>query len=343
MKRLRMSGVRAKASATPIAALVGVCVLFAVLNPTFASLANAKVILGDAAVLMLVSLGMTTVVRTGGVDLSLAVSLDLGAMVSIALLHDNYIFVIAIAGGMLAGVVVGAVNAVLIVGVGMDPVLTTLGTLFVGEGIQQVYTQGGATIFIPPETAPTAFQTLGQGTLLGFPVPMFVALGGVLIFWVILERARYGRSLAAIGAQRRAAEIAGLRVRRDLVIAYLLSGLVGAVAGITLSATISSFNPESGFSYLLDAVGAVFIGATLHREGRPNVIGSVVGVLFFGIVANGMNLAGLPFQWQTMVKGILLLAILLLNLALRQERAVLRQIVRAIAASVQTTSWRSAR
>lgn len=304
---------------TPVVALAAICALFTILNPTFASLGNAQVIVGHAAVLTLVALGMTVVVRTGGVDLSIAVAVDFGALVTVAMMHDGYTFPFALVGGVLAGVLLGCINALLIVGAGMDPILTTLGTLFLGQGAQAVYTEGGSPIFLPVESIPDAFYELGHLTLLGLPVAVFIALAAVAAFWVLLEKSTFGRTLVAIGAQRPAAEAAGLPVRRDLFLAYVICGGIGAFAGVVLSAGVSSYTPEAGYGYLLDAVGAVFVGTTMHKEGRPNVLGTLLGVLFFGVISNGMVLAGIPFQWQRIAEGGLLLAVLGANMALRRS------------------------
>jgi ribose transport system permease protein len=321
----------------PLAVFAATCAMFTALNPRFATTANVKIVLAQVAVLTIVTMAMTMIVRTGGVDLSLAIGLDLGALVAIALMREGYIFPIGLAGGVLAGALVGSANALMIVAGRMDPILTTLGVFFVGQGIQQAYTKGGAPQYLPADVAPDAFKSLGHGELLGLPVPVFVALAVIVGFYVLLERTRYGRSLAAIGAQPRAAVIAGLRVRRDVAAAYVLSGIVGALAGIVFSAVISSYVPQSGFGYLLDSVGAVFIGMSLHPANRPNVAGSVLGVLFFGVLANGMNLAGIPFQWQSIAKGGLLLLVLSGNAMLRRSQPSLLSRVRRALVPVTTS------
>jgi ribose transport system permease protein len=301
----------------PVGIFVATCALFSALNSQFATVSNIKIVLAQVAVLAIVTMAMTMIVRTGGADLSLAIALDLGGLVAVAMMRDGYMFELALLGGLAAGFVVGSLNALMIVVGRMDPILTTLGMLFVGQGVQQTYTEGGASIFLPADVAPAAFTELGRGEVLGLPNPVLVAIAVIVGFYFLLERTRFGRSLVAIGTQPTAAVIAGLRVRRDIARAYILSGVVGALAGIVLAAVVASYVPQSGFAYLLDSVGAVFIGMSLHPERRPNVLGSVLGVLFFGVLANGMNLAGIPFQWQSIAKGALLLGVLGANAALR--------------------------
>jgi ribose transport system permease protein len=300
-------------------AFAAVCVFFAVRAPSFATGGNVEQILSQGAVLALVAVAMTTVVRAGGIDLSVGVSLDIGALVAVSLLEDGYITTVAIIAGLLAGAGLGALNALLIVRAGINPFLATLSLMFIGQSVQRVYTSGGEPIYLRPSAVPESFETIGRGEIAGLPVQVVLAAVVLLIFYVLLERARGGRELTATGAAPRAARVAGLRVGRITAMAYILSGTVCALAGIVLASGLSSYIPLSGNYYLLDAIGCVFIGAVLHPQARPNVPGTLLGVLFFGVLANGLNLLGVGFYWQGFARGVLLLVVLGLGLVAHRQ------------------------
>jgi len=301
-----------------------VCLFFTLRSDAFATGGNIEQILSQGAVLALVAMAMTVVVRAGGIDLSVGVALDIGALVAVSLLEDRYVTWIAVPAGVLAGAVLGSINALLIVRARINPFLATLSMLFIGQSIQRVYTEGGEPIYLRPSLVPESFAAIGRDQLLGLPVQVWLAVVVAVAVYVFLERLRAGRELTAVGAREDAARVAGLRVRRLTALAYILSAATCALAGIVLASGLSSYVPLSGDYYLLDAIGAVFMGAVLHPQGRPNVPGTLLGVLFFGVLANGLNLLGVGFYWQGLARGVLLLAVLGLGLiAHRQGRVKL--------------------
>jgi ribose transport system permease protein len=301
----------------PIAFAV-VCILFSVASPAFAQPANVLNILDHSAILLVVSMAMTTVIVAGGMDLSVGVALDLGAMVAVGFMDEGGAWPAAIPLGLLTGLLVGLFNAFLIVKVGIGPFLATLGVMFIGQSIQRIYTLGGEPIYMMD--MPKGYLFLGRGDLFGVPFETVVAALVLLTFYLFIERTTHGKRLRALGLQYEAARVAGVRVEFYAAMAYALSGLTCALAGVLLSSSLSAYVPISGGFYLLDAIGATFIGTTIDPEARPNVLGTLLGVLFFGVVTNGLNLVGLNFYWKTVAKGVLIFLALALG-SLGQRRS----------------------
>lgn len=304
-----------------VLALVAVIIVFSIVSPIFLTLPNIANILSQSAILAIVAIGLTFVVASGGIDLSIAVSYDLGAMVAIMLLSAGFGWIPAILLGLLAGALIGLFNGFFVVKVKITPFLVTLGTLFIGESIQKIMTHGGEPIFLPGMDE--AFKFLGSGSLfvfeslegtrIDFKFSILIALLIAIIAHFVLKRTIFGRHLYAVGSQKEAAHLSGVPIKRYTLYAFVLSGVICAFAGMIGASVLTGFTPLSGQYFLMDAIGAVFIGSTLNRKGYTNITGTLIGVLFFGIVANGLNLIGLNFYWQAVARGLLIFLILALN------------------------------
>lgn len=302
-------------------ALAAIMITFTVLTPTFLTGGNLLAVLNQTAILALVAVGMTIVVRAGGIDLSIGVALDLAALAAASAIAEGYRVWVAVAAGLLFGLLVGAVNAALIIALRIPPFLATLSVWFIGTSAQQLLTGGGAPVYLPKSRVPEEFALWGNGYVAGLPVPLVAAILVAAVAAFALDRTRWGRELTISGEQPSASRIAGKRVGALGASAYLAGALVAALAGVVLASRTYGFIPASGQLYVLDAIGAVFIGATLSRYGRVSVPGTLVGVLIFALLANGMNLAGLSFFWQGLGRGTALLLVLLLGVVLsRQDR-----------------------
>jgi ribose transport system permease protein len=297
-----------------------ILLVFSLMSSNFLQTDNLLQVLNQSAILALAAAAMTIVVRAGGIDLSIGVSLDLGALAAAALIADGYVPGVALVGGVLFGLTVGLVNAFLIVVLRIRAFLATLSMWFIGTSLQQVLSGGGAPIYLPKSTVPDGFAVLGNGTVGGLPVPVLVAIIVVLVAWMALDRSRWGRVLTAAGEQPSATRIAGRLTGVSLAGAYVLASALAALAGVILASRTYGFIPASGQLYVLDAIGAVFIGATLSKLGRPNLLGTMVGVLIFALLANGMNLIGLSFYWQGLARGSALLLVLLISVVLARHR-----------------------
>ncbi|MDN4609539.1 ABC transporter permease [Arthrobacter burdickii] len=311
--------------------LAGILLVFSILSPVFFSGDNLLGVLNQAAILALVAIGMTVVVRAGGIDLSIGVALDLAALAAAATIAEGYVPWVAVTVGLAFGASVGLVNAFLIVVLRIPSFLATLSVWFIGTSVQQLLTGGGAPIYLQKSRVPEGFALWGNGSLLGVPIPLVLAAVVAVVVYVALDKTRWGRELTVTGEQRTASRISGKRVSGLAVSAYLIGAGAAALGGVVLASRTYAFIPASGQLYVMDAIGAVFIGATLSRFGRVSVPGTLVGVLIFALLANGMNLIGLSFFWQGLARGVALLVVLLLGILLTRTPRTPPALVRLLA------------
>jgi ribose transport system permease protein len=294
-----------------VLALVAVFAFLSVEAPGFFTPSNLlNILVNNFALLALVSLGMTLVISTGGIDLSVGTSIDLGSLVFISLISSHYPFFVALLGGALGALAVGIFNAFLIAVLGITPFLATLGTLFIGESVQQLATNGGQPIYLITGNLPAGFTFIGRGTLIGIPFPFYIVAASMGVFFLLIHATRFGRQVVAFGAKAGVAWYSGVRIRHLSAWVYILSAIVCGLAGIVLSSTVKAYVPLSGNAYLLDAIGATFIGTTLHPLSRPSVVGTMLGVLLLAIITNGLLLVGWNFYWQQVARGLLIFAVL---------------------------------
>ena len=219
-----------------------------------------------------------------------------------------------------AGAAVGAFNAVLISGIGISPFLATLGTLFIGRSIQQLLTNGGNPVYLPPSGVPEAFRFLGRGAIAGIPVPLIIAAIIILGATVVLTRARFGRVALAIGIQASVVRYSGIAARAHVAVAFILAGLIAAVAGLILSATVTVYIPSSGSAFLLNAIGATTSSARPSRASAVPIFQAPCSACCCSaIVANGLLLTGLNFYWQQVGTGLLIFAVLALSFITRRK------------------------
>jgi ribose transport system permease protein len=292
-------------------ALAAIVAAFSLAIPTFSTAENLKGLLtNNVALLAIVSIGMTFVVAAGGIDLSVGSAVDFASLAFVSLVLAGQPVWLAALTGLASAAAVGFFNAILISGLAISPFLATLGTLFIGRSAQQLLTGGGNPIYLPSSAVPPSFAFLGHGAVMGVPLVIVLVVALATVTTVVLSRARFGRKILAIGVQRSVAWRSGLRVPAVTAAVYVLSALICGIAGLLISATVNVYVPYSGNAFLLNAIGATFIGATLGRNMRPNVPGTMIGVLLLGIVANGLLLSGLSFYWQQVGTGVLIFVVL---------------------------------
>ncbi|WP_251232598.1 ABC transporter permease [Burkholderia mallei] len=297
-----------------LGALAAVLAFFAVAAPGFATLANVeRVLVNNFALLAIAALGMTLALSIGAIDLSLGTAIDVASLAFVCALAHRAGCASAALAGLGAALALGAANALLVTRLGIAPFLATLGTLFIGQTIQQLATDGGQPIYLLSTAPPPAFDALAHGVWLGVAAPLWIvaALAGAL--HVALE-------CSTLGAQPGVARHSGLRVGALAAGVFVASALVYGVAGLVLSSTVRSYAPQAGNAYLLNAIGATFIGATLSEARRPNVAGTLLGVLLVSFVANGLLLIGWNFYWQQVASGALVFAVLALGSGVGRER-----------------------
>lgn len=297
-------------------------VFFALQNPIFLTLDNWGNLLQGSAILLIVALAMTLVVTAGGIDLSVGVALDFGAAFAlVALKVYGLPWQAAVLAALAGGALVGLLNALLIIHCRIKPFLATLGTWFIGSSIERIYTEGGGPIAYR-RMAPQ-YHELAVGDWWGIPVPILIVAVLWLVYYLFFERTIAGKRIHAMGLNAPAALIAGVNVRRTMFWLLIVTSVTCAVGGVLLSANLRQFTPLAGQAYLMDAIAAVFIGTAFHAQGRPNVAGTLIGVLFLGMIANGLNLMGLNFIVKDALSGVIL--VLALALSFLQGRLRQRQ------------------
>jgi len=313
---------------TTVIMLLIIFIFFSFSADGFLTLSNITTVLSQSSVLLLVSIGMCFVVISGGTDLSVAATYGLGGMVTVLCIQAGLPAPAAFLLAVLTGAIYGLINSFLILKVHITVWLTTLGTLFIGESIEKIVTKGGTPIYLSKVGG--LFDYIGMGTLYSsqsesgvvtIKFSIILAIIVALIADFLLRKTVFGRNLYAAGLQRGAAKLAGVPVDKCVALAFVISGMCCSLGGIIGTSVLSSYIPVNGRYYLLDAIGTVFIGSTMHNRGFANIPGMLAGVLFFGLLTNGLNLLGVHFYWQNVVRGLLILLILAMD-AYRRNRAL---------------------
>ena len=303
-----------------LATLLLIVAVFAIAAPSFLTGANLyNLVMNNVVLLAIVAIGMTIVVSSGGIDLSVGVSVDMASMAFIMLLKGGALVGIALGAGIGAALLVGLVNAILITRLKISPFLATLGVLFIGQSVQKIASGGGKPIYLANATYAPTFDAIVRSDVLGVPTPILVLLVLALGVYVLLHRSVFGRYVRALGAQPGVAWFSGIKVPQHTALVYILAAGLCGVTGILLSSTVKSYVPLSGDSFLLDAIGACFIGTTISAERRPSVLGTLIGVLLLAVTRNGLLLVGWNFYWQQVGIGVLVFLVLALSFGLRSK------------------------
>ncbi|MCZ0870647.1 ABC transporter permease [Peribacillus sp. AS_2] len=293
----------------PLLALVLLFIVITVLNPSFMEPNNILNLLRQTSINALIAFGMTFIILTGGIDLSVGSILALSSALMAGMMVSGLDPILAILVGILLGAIMGVINGILVSKGKMAPFIVTLATMTIFRGLTLVYTDGKPITGIGDSFM---FQMLGRGYFLGVPVPAVVMIIAFMILWFLLHKTSFGRKTYAIGGNERASRISGIKVDRVKVAIYGLAGTMAAIAGAILTSRLNSAQPTAGQSYEMDAIAAVVLGGTSLSGGKGRLFGTLVGVLIIGTLNNGMNLLGVSSFYQQVVKGaVILIAVLL--------------------------------
>lgn len=294
-------------------ALALMVLVLSVLSDRFLTPDNGWNILRQISVNLCLSVGMTLVILSGGIDLSCGAILALAGALAAGLLKNglaipgtDLLLQFTTSGAILAGVVVGGaagwVNGFAITRFSLPPFVATLGMFSIARGLTMLWTGG-----FPITGLGDSFGHLGTGAFLGMPMPVWIMLALTAVFVVVTKRTRFGRHLYAVGGNERAARLTGLNVSRIKLAVYTLAGALAGVAGLIVTARLDSAQPNAGLGYELDSIAAVVIGGTSLSGGRGSIWGTVLGCLIIGVLNNGLFLLNVSPFWQQVIKGLVIL------------------------------------
>lgn len=309
-----------------LTALLLMVVALSLSTENFLTVDNGLNVLRQISINLCLSIGMTLVILSGGIDLSVGSVLALSGAVAAGLLKDGvplpfsdsllmFTPLGAIVGGVAVGAVLGWFNGFMITRFRLPPFVATLGMLSIARGFTRLWTGG----FPITELGPT-FKFIGNGYWLGVPMPVWISAALVAVFVLITRRTRFGRYVYAVGGNERAAKLSGLNVWRVKRGVYMLGGALAGVAGLLATARQNAADPKIGIGYELDSIAAVVIGGTSLSGGRGSILGTVLGCLIIGILNNGLVLLGVSPDWQLVVKGaVILVAVAIDQLGRKEE------------------------
>ena len=294
------------------AVLVLMCAIMAALAPNFLSVDNAVNVARAVSINAILAAGMTLIILTGGIDLSVGSTLAVAGVAGVLLATNGVPGPLAIIGGILAGGLAGFVNGAFVAWLALPAFIVTLGSMTYLRGTAYSLLDGQ-----PLVASDLAYRGIGNGAVAGIPTPVVVMVIVYIAFWFLLERTRFGRHVYAVGGNIEAARLAGINTKRVLLLVYTIAGAAAGLAGIIFSARVLSAQPTAGTNYELDAIAAVVLGGTALAGGRGRVLGTLVGALIIGVLSNGLVLMNVPFFYQLIIKGIVIVLAVTLD-SLRQ-------------------------
>jgi len=303
----------------PLIALVLLVVALALLSDRFLTFANERNILLQISVNLCLSIGMTLVILTGGIDLSVGAMLALAGAVGAGLLKNGLtlkalgvVLQFTPFGAMVAGIAVGFAlglfNGIAITRFKLPPFVATLGMLSIGRGLTMLWTGG-----FPITDLGAQFGFIGAGFWLGIPMAVWISAALVAIFYVVSQRTTLGRYIYAVGGNEKATAYSGVDVERVKLWVYALCGALAGVAGLIVTARLDAADPKAGLGYELDSIAAVVIGGISLSGGRGSIFGTVLGCLIIGVLNNGLFLLDVSPFWQQVVKGFVIIAAVALD------------------------------
>ena len=304
-------------------ALLVIIIFFSLASEHFLTFSNWKGILLATSVVGILAMGVTFVIISGGIDLSIGTSMTLSAVMTGVIISDAGLPIpIGIVGGILTGGTVGLINGTLIARFNIPPFIATLGMLNVARGLALILSDL-APIYFPD--APE-FNEAFMGSVIesfGFadiPNLIFVFFGAAIIAGFVLSRTILGRYVFSIGSNEEATRLSGVRTVRYKASAYIMSGLFAGLAGVVITARLNSAQPAVGFGYELDAIAAAVIGGTSLAGGEGSILGTVIGAFIISVLTNGLRLLSVPQEWQIVVTGAIVILAVYLDIVRRRRQ-----------------------
>jgi len=308
-----MSGVKQYAGI--LIALLVLCVFFSVMNEHFMTERNINNILQQIAVVAIAAFGMTWVILLGDIDLSIGSAIAVAGMVGAQALALGWGFSAAILLSLAMGAVLGGFNGLMVAKLGLPSFIVTVATMGIYRGLVNLPTNGA-----PEGIGDSSWIALGNASWLGYPVVIWILIVLFLINHILLSRTTFGRRTYLIGGNKEAAMYSGIKVARMKIAIFTLCTSLAAVSGIILSSRLYSAQTNAGESYELDAIAAVVLGGASLSGGVGTMVGTLIGALIIGVMNNGMNMLSVPYFYQLIVKGVVILLAVWLDVRAKQKR-----------------------
>ncbi|MBV7433534.1 ribose ABC transporter permease [Cardiobacteriaceae bacterium TAE3-ERU3] len=302
-----------------VLALIVLIVIVTAINPDFLSAGNITNTLRQTSVNAIIAVGMTMVILTAGIDLSVGSVLALTGAIAATMIGADISVWLTVPSVLLFGAILGAFSALLVAKGGIQPFIATLVTMTLLRGVTLVYSDGRPISTGFSEQA-DAFAFLGAGQLGGIPVPVWIMAVVFIVAWYILRHTPIGRYIYAVGGNAAATRLSGISTTKVYLFVYAASGFFAALAGIIVTARLSSAQPTAGTMYELDAIAAVVVGGTSLMGGKGKIFGTLIGALIIGCLNNALNLLDVSAYYQTIAKALVILIAVLADRFLDRKR-----------------------
>jgi ribose transport system permease protein len=282
--------------------LLILCIVISFITPRFLSITNIKNVLTQVSVNAVIAIGMSFVILTGGIDLSVGSILAVSGAVAASIIKSTGNVFLAVIVAITIGCVIGLINGALVSKGKIQAFIVTLATMTIFRGVTYVYTNG-----TPISGLGQSFSAIGNTMVLGIPIPVIFMIIVFGIGFYILSQTRYGRYLYALGGNEDSARLSGINTSKIKTLVYVISGATAALSGIIVTSRIGSASPNAGVGFELDAIAAVVLGGTSLAGGEGSVVGTIIGALIIGVLNNGLNLMNVSPFYQAIVKGLVIL------------------------------------
>ncbi len=298
-----------------IIGFLALCTIFSILSPVFLTVTNLTMVLLQVSMLTIIALGTTVVMAAGGFDLSFGSVCGLVGVLVAGMLVNGIPIPVVVILAILIGAAFGSINGLLVTVFGIADFVATLSTMSIARGLNYFYTKGDP-IFMG---IPDQFKIIGQGKigLIGYPVLIMLVV--LLLLYLFMHHTVTGRQIYAVGGNKTAARLSGINVRWIRILSFVIGGAAAGLTAVILTARLGSGQPTAGEGYLMDGLAAVFLGMTMFREGEPHIAGTFFGALIMGVLVNGLNLLGVQYFFQDILKGLIILAAVALTAAGRPK------------------------
>ncbi len=292
---------------------LAICAGLAVLSDSFATTGNALNVLRQASLLFLLASGLTLVILTGGLDLSIGANVGLSACVTGVIIQSTGSMALGICAGMACGTLVGVANAVLVTIFRLPPFIATYGMLWALHGVTYAYMSGDSI-----HGFPASFRALGSGYIFNLPVPVLISALFLVVGTLLTRCTTIGQEIYMMGSSQEVARLSGVPVNRRLFLVYTASGVMAGLAALVFLARLNSAEGDIGEGLTLPAIAAVLLGGASLFGGVGTLSGTAIGALILTLVLNGMNLLGVNANWQPLVTGVVLVLAVLADIAGRR-------------------------